>query len=114
MAPLHSRRSARGADMRRSISRARSARRQAWTSFQSCITLEILHPRAQLDLPGPGAAMMAVNVEIGLRDRRRLEHHVGTARIATQPLDAAVDDEMGDMDVLRCKLARHALRQAAQ
>src|SRR5258708_8693935 len=114
MAPLHSRRSERGTAIRARISRARSARRQAWTSFQSCMALEILNPRAQLDLPGPGAAMLAVDVEIGLRNRRRLEHPVGTARIAAQPLDAAVDDEMGDMDVLRCKLARHALRQAAQ
>src|SRR5260221_4885002 len=114
MAPLHSRRSERGTAIRAPISRVRSARRQAWTSFQSCMALEILHPRAQLDFPGPGAAVLTVDVQIGLRDRRRLEHPVGTARVAAQALYAAVDDAMGDMDVLRRKLARHALRQAAQ
>src|SRR5713101_2888099 len=76
--------------------------------------LEILHPRAQLDFPGPGAAVLAVDIEIGLRYCRRLEHSVGTARVAALVLDAPVDDEMGDMDVLRRELARHALREAAQ
>src|SRR5439155_18592337 len=81
---------------------------------QSRMPLEILDPRAEFDLPGPGAAVLAVEIEIALRDRRRLEHSVGTARVAALPLDAAVDDEMGDMNVLWRELARHALRQAAQ
>src|SRR5712691_6156124 len=104
--------------MRRSMRRVRSARRQAWISSQSGMALEILHPGPELDLPGPGAAVLAVDVEIGLRDRLRLEHAVGAApvgaRIAARSLDAAIDDEMRDMDVLRRQLARHALGEAAQ
>src|SRR5258708_21849909 len=111
------RRSAGGTAMRRSRSRARSARRQALISGQSGMALEALEPGAQLDLPGPGAAPLVVDVEIGLGDRIGLEHAVRAARagthIATWPLDPPIDHEMRDMDVLRRQFARHALGEAS-
>src|ERR1700719_157376 len=116
---LHARRSRSGAAMRAAISRARSARRQARISDQSFIDrlLELLDPGPQLDLPGPGAAVLAVDVQIALRDGLGGEHSVIAARggpdIAARPRDAAVDDEMADMDVLGCELAGHALGEAA-
>src|SRR5690348_15659113 len=61
--------------------------------------------------------MLAMDVEVGFRDRIGLQHAVGAAlrasRIALLP-DPAVDYEMRDMDVLGLQLARHALREAAQ
>src|SRR5258708_35071150 len=62
--------------------------------------------------------MLAMDSEVVLRDRLGLQHSVPAAcagaLVAARRLDAAVDDEMRDMDVLRCKLAGHALHQAAQ
>src|SRR5271165_2362918 len=78
--------------------------------------LKPLHPRPQLDLPGPGAAGLRDEVKIGLRDRLGIEHAVGlvgglrSARAA----DAAVDHHMGDVDAGGRKLARHALGKPAQ
>src|SRR2546421_11944269 len=62
--------------------------------------------------------MLPVPREIRLGDRVRAQHAVlatrRRARIAAGALDAAVDDEVRDMDVLRTELAREALREAAQ
>ena len=57
-------------------------------------------------------------MQVGLGDGLGPEHVVlagrsGT-RVAARRQDAAVDDEMGDVDVLRRQLPRHALRQPAQ
>src|SRR5580658_2422558 len=78
---------------------------------------EFLDPRPQLHLPGPGAAVLAVDMEIGGGDGVGVEERIvsrlspaGVAGLA----DAAVDDEMADMDVLGRKLAGEALREAAQ
>src|SRR5260370_23931406 len=62
--------------------------------------------------------MLAMDGEVALGDRLGLQHPVRAAcagaLVAARRLDTAVDDEMCDVNVLRCKLARHALRQAAQ
>src|SRR6202030_4278653 len=75
-----------------------------------------LDPGPQLDFPSPGAALLAVEVEILGGNGVRVEQAVGAActgaRVAG-PADGAVDDEMADMDVLRRELAGEALRQAA-
>src|SRR5512143_2667437 len=71
---------------------------------------EALDPGAKLHLPGPGAARLAMDMEIGIGDGVRIE-----SRLAVRILpDAAIDDEMGDMDVLGRQLARHALCQPPQ
>src|SRR5256885_12814350 len=79
---------------------------------------ELLDPGPQLDLPSPGAAVLAVQVQVVLRDLVGVEHPVRAAfarsRIARAPGDPAVDDEVRDVDTLRRELARHALREAAQ
>src|SRR5262245_17472880 len=65
---------------------------------------KLLHPRPQLELPGPRAAVLAVHIQVTLRDFVRQQHAVlaalaGTGVVAR--LDAAVDDEMRDVNVLR-------------
>jgi hypothetical protein len=63
------------------------------------------------------AAVLAVDVEIGLGDGVGLQEAVvaacGASGIALL-LDAAVDDEMGDVDVLRREFPGHALGEATQ
>src|SRR5689334_5363907 len=74
-------------------------------------------PGPELDLGRPSAAMLAMDGEIAGRDRVRFQECVRAAILAARIAglaDAAIDHEMRDMDVLRCELARHALRQAAQ
>src|SRR5437870_1705666 len=78
---------------------------------------EILDPGSELDFPGPGAAVLMVQLQVGFGDRVGVEEAVGAAlvgaRVAGSP-DAAVDDDVPDMDVVRLQLARQALREAAQ
>src|SRR5580704_19411644 len=79
--------------------------------------LKRLNPRPQLDLPGPGAARLAVQRQIGLGDRVGVEQPVGAALVGAGIRlfgDAAVDHDMADMDVLRLQFAGKALREAAQ
>src|SRR5260370_42496895 len=65
---------------------------------------EILDPGPKLDFPGPGAAVLAVQLQVGLGDRIGVEQPIGAAlvgaRIARLP-DAAIDDDVPDMDVVR-------------
>src|SRR6266508_967166 len=79
---------------------------------------EPLDPGAQLDFPGPGAAVLSVYVQVVLRDLVGEEHPVRAAlarpRVARAPRDPAVDDEVRDVDALGRELPRHALREAAQ
>src|SRR5690606_20550549 len=76
---------------------------------------ECLHPRPELDFPGPGAALLAMDRQIGFRDRVRIEPFVLACAIAAvRRANRAVDDKMCDMQVLRLKFARHALREAPQ
>src|SRR5207253_5339928 len=76
-----------------------------------------LDPGAQLDFPGPGAAVLAIEMEIAVGDRLGIEHRIGPA--LGEPgiagaADPAVDHDVADMDVLRLQLPRQALREAAQ
>src|SRR5260370_38943958 len=78
---------------------------------------EVLDAGAQFDLPGPGAARLAVQRQIGGSDRVRIEQAVGAALVGARIAlfsDAALDPDGADMDVLRLQLPRQALRQAAQ
>jgi hypothetical protein len=77
-------------------------------------TLEFFGPRAQFNVRCPCAAMLAVQLQISLRDCVRVEAAIGTARCKTlgaagRLANAAVNDDLRDMDILRLKLARHAL-----
>src|SRR6266704_973007 len=79
--------------------------------------LERLHPRSELHLPGPGAAVLAVDVEVGLGDRIGLQQAVSAALTRAWIallLDAAVYYEMRDVNVLGLQLTRHALSETAQ
>ena len=60
--------------------------------------------------------MLPQQIEIALRNGVRIEHAVGLiGRIGpTVAADAAIDDDVSDVNALRRKLARHALRQSAQ
>ncbi len=80
------------------------------------LALELLHPRPQFHLPGPGAARLAQYVPVTQGNRIGVEHRVRpVGRLsARRAADAAVDDEVRDMDALRRQFARHALRQPAQ
>src|SRR5580698_5120064 len=77
------------------------------------VLLERFDPRPQLDLPGPGIARLAMELEIGFGDRVGIEQRVRPFLIGARIVllgDAAVDDEVADMDVLWMQLARQALR----
>ena len=79
---------------------------------------ELLHPRPQLDLQAPGAARLGEHGHVGLGDGVGVEQAVGGAGVAGAAAlgvpDAAVDDEMRDVDALPLQLARHRLGEAAQ
>src|SRR5262249_31617023 len=82
---------------------------------------------AHVELERPGVARLAIELPIGLRDRGRIHELVRLEpleRVRARALldafayesgvDAGVDDEMRDMDVLRPELPRHALGDGAQ
>ena len=62
--------------------------------------------------------MLAVQLEISLRDRIGVEAAIGTARCETlrapRVANAAVNHHLCDMDILRLKLPRHALYESGQ
>src|SRR5258708_15827363 len=81
------------------------------------VPLKRLDPGPQLDLPGPGAARLAVQREIGLGDRVRVEEPVRAAFVGARVAflgDAAIDNDVAYMDILRLQFASEALREAAQ
>src|SRR5258708_3681797 len=63
---------------------------------------ELLDPGPELDLRGPGAARLAQHMKIGLGDGVGVEHRVGLVGGLGAPraADAAVDDEMRDVNAL--------------
>src|SRR5581483_3448722 len=81
----------------------------------------LLRPRPQVQLEGPGVARLRVQVPVvvgdvlGIEDAVLLLARVGLGEAAADELgvDGAVDHDVGDVDVLRPQLARHALRQRA-
>ena len=79
-------------------------------------SLEFLDPGPHGDLVRPGAAMLAGQGEHRLGDGVRVEQAVGRVR-RLRPggaADAAIHDDMDDVDAPRVQLARHALGEAAQ
>lgn len=62
--------------------------------------------------------MLAMELEIGLRDRVGVEAAIWTARCRTfrprRTTYAAVDYHLSDMDILGLQLTGHALDEAAQ
>src|SRR5262245_26942363 len=81
--------------------------------------------RADFELERPGAARLLVELPVGLGYRLRRHQQVGVVeRVGAERLDAAlpdpfgidagIDDQMRDVDVLRPELARGCLRHSAQ
>src|SRR5229473_148977 len=96
--------------------RATSPRKRGEEKKWGAPSLELLHPRPDLDFPAPGAAVLLERRPIGLGDGVGIEQAVGVVvrhRPRRTP-DAAIDHEMRDMDALGRELARHRLRQPAQ
>src|SRR5271167_569730 len=83
---------------------------------------EILAPRPQIQLQRPGAALLVMEIPIGLRDCIRMQqpieaallHQLWDSRQQTIPLDAAIDNQMTDMNVLRSIFPGNALREITQ
>jgi len=61
---------------------------------------KLLHPGSQLQLPAPGAARLLQHIPVALRDRVGSKHRIRLVRrfASRGTPDAAVDDEMRDMD----------------
>src|SRR5262249_54168302 len=84
--------------------------------------LERLLERPQVYLLGPGRALLAMDLPVGLGNRLDAEQTVFAALLhdlrppAAQavPVDAAVDDTVRNVQAERPKFARHALRDHAQ
>src|SRR4029078_7795437 len=78
--------------------------------------LKLLDPRPQFQLPGPGAARLLQHVPVARGNGVGVEHRVRPVGgfSARRTADAAVDDEMRDMNALRRQFARHALGQSTQ
>src|ERR1700728_3126193 len=81
-------------------------------------SLESLFEGAQIELMGPGAATLLMQLPVSLRNGVRVQQTVAAGigdslrRPATQtlPVDAPIDDDMRDMHALRAVLASEALR----
>src|SRR6516225_6046358 len=83
------------------------AKAREWRPYPSSSALwirlaqssEFLHPRPQLDLPGPGAAGLMDEVHVALGDGVRIERAVGSVgRVGpARAPDAAVDHDVSDV-----------------
>src|SRR6202048_4883483 len=106
----------------------RIANREGSTSY-SQLDIRSFSPlfpeRADLQLKGPGAARLLVKLPVGRRDRRRRHQQVRIVERFLTPellpslahprgIDAGIDDQMRDMDILRPEFARHRLRHRSQ
>src|SRR6266403_4958816 len=87
--------------------------------------LPLFPERANFKLERPGAARLLVKLPVRGGDRGRRHQQIGIIMgfLAPQLLaalahpcgvDAGIDDQMRDVDVLRSELARHRLRHRAQ
>src|SRR5438270_5014233 len=109
--------------------KARTSSRKAASSGDSASSimrvLPLLTEGADFHLERPGALRLLIELPIGRRDRGRrhqqvrIVERIGAERFQAPlpyPLgvDAGIDDEMGDMDILRAEFARHRLRHSAQ
>src|SRR4051812_8816699 len=89
------------------------------------MVLPLLAERANLQLKRPGAARLLVELPVGCGDRGRRHQQIGTIECFLAPellaalaypsgVDAGIDNQMRDMDVLWAQFARHRLRYRAQ
>src|SRR6516162_3129653 len=79
---------------------------------------------SQVELVRPAVARLVVQRPIGFGDgagldqavRRQIGHRAGGAESSVNRLavDRAIDDQVSDVDILRCELARRGLRDPAQ
>src|SRR5216684_4280105 len=87
--------------------------------------LPLFPERADFELECPGAARLLVKLPVGGRDRGGWHQQIRIIKRFLAPelfpalahpggIDAGIDDQMGDVDVLRPQLARHRLRHRAQ
>src|SRR6266404_371812 len=87
--------------------------------------LPLFPERADFKLERPGAARLLVKLPVGGGDRRRGHQQIGIVKRFPAPhllaalahpsgVDAGIDDQVRDVDVLRSELARHRLRHRAQ
>src|SRR6478672_6280081 len=87
--------------------------------------LPLFAERADFHLERPGAFRLLVELPIGARDRGRRHQQVRIVQRLLAPylfaalahpggVNAGIDDEMRDMNVLRPQFARHRLRDPAQ
>src|SRR5690348_7100242 len=85
----------------------------------------LLAEGANFELEGPGALRLLVELPVGFRDGSGRHQQVGVIegigpeRLQPPPthpfgVDAGIDDEVRDMDVLRPELARRRLRYGTQ
>src|SRR5690242_5098604 len=77
---------------------------------------EGFNPGPELHFPGPGAAVLAMDGEIGLGDRVRGQPAILRLGLLSGRgrSNGAIDDEMRDVDVLRRQFTGHGLGQPAQ
>src|SRR5882672_8358103 len=110
--------------------KARTSSRNAASSLErlsstATLPLPLLAKGTNFQLKGPGAARLLIELPVGLRDRRRRHQQIriveGARPERLDPplpypfgIDAGIDDEMGDVDVLRAQLAGGRLRHRAQ
>src|ERR1700738_4226351 len=87
--------------------------------------LPLLPERANLEFKRPGAARLLVELPVRRRHRRRRHQQIRIVQRFLAPelfaafahpggVDAGIDDQMRDMDVLRPEFARHRLRHRAK
>src|SRR5258708_23876238 len=110
--------------------KARTSSRNAASSLErlsstATLPLPLLAEGTYFQFERPGAAWLLIELPVGLCDRRRRHQEIGIVE-CTRPegldpplahpfgIDAGVDDEMGDVDVLRAQLPRGRLCHRAQ
>src|SRR5882724_12871965 len=87
--------------------------------------LPFLAERADFHFKGPGASRLLIELPIGCCNRGGWHQQVGIVQCLLAPefltplanpggIDAGIDDQMRDMDVLWPQFARHRLRHGAE
>src|SRR5215204_5186324 len=110
--------------------KARTSSRNAASSLErlsstATLPLPLLAEGAYFQLERPGALRLLIELPVGFRDGRRRHQEIGIVEGARPQrldpplahpfgIDAGVDDEMGDVDVLRAQFARRCLRNRTQ
>src|SRR5258705_11179892 len=110
--------------------KGRTSSRSAASSLErlnstATLPLPLLAKRAYFQFKRPGALRLLIELPVGFRDRRRRHQEIGVVEgIRPQSLDpplahpfgvdAGVDDEMGDVDVLRTQFACRGCRDRAE